>query len=246
MKKLVFASVIALAGISLVIAPKLQAQDQSGTIKINDPAEYNAYSLFNTQTDPKAKAQAGEDFLAKYPQSVVRVAVLQQLMETYQALNDVDHVLGTASRLLQVDPTNFEAIYFSVAIKKSQCTKTSDGQTCDDAAALAQKGLSLTKPAGMADADWQRLTHGAFPAFHSAIAVDDVVSKKDFKAAQAEYTAELKLFSDQETATPGPALNDMLLLAQAYSQPGSARDLKMACWFYARVWDGSRQSGGAG
>jgi hypothetical protein len=237
MKKLVFASVMALAGISLVIAPKLQAQDQSGTISIKDPAEFNAYSLFNTQTDPKAKAQAGEDFLTKFPQSVVKVAVLQQLMEAYQALGDVDHVLGTAARLLQVDPTNFEAIYFSVAIKKSQCAKTSDPQTCDDAAALAQKGLALTRPAGTAEADWQKLTHGAFPIFHSAIAVDDVVSKKDFKAAQAEYTAELKIFSDQETATPGPALNDMLLLAQAYSQPGSARDLKMACWFYARVWD---------
>jgi hypothetical protein len=237
MKKFVFASVMALAGISLVIAPKLQAQDQGGTLSIQNPVEYNAYQLFHTQTDPKAKAPAGEDFLSKYPQSIVKNAVLQELMETYQALNDADHVLGTASRLLQVDPINFEAIYFSVAIKKSQCARTSDAQTCDDAAALAQKGLALKKPAGMADADWQRLTHGAFPIFHSAIAVDDVVSKKDFKAAQAEYTAELKLFTDQETATPGPALNDMLLLAQAYSQPGSARDLKMACWFYARVWD---------
>ncbi len=73
MKKLVFASVMALASISLV-APTLHAQDQGGTIKIKDPAEFNAYQMFTTQTDPKAKAAAGEDFLTKYPQSVVKNA----------------------------------------------------------------------------------------------------------------------------------------------------------------------------
>jgi hypothetical protein len=31
-------------------------------------------------------------------------------------------------------------------------------------------------------------------------------------------------------------LNDTLLLAQAYSQPGKDQDLKDAIWFYARVW----------
>ncbi len=41
MKKLVFASVMALASISLVCAPMLRAQDS--TITIKDPAEYNAY-----------------------------------------------------------------------------------------------------------------------------------------------------------------------------------------------------------
>ena len=32
-------------------------------------------------------------------------------------------------------------------------------------------------------------------------------------------------------------MNDTLLLAQAYSQPGSTQDLIKAIWFYARVWD---------
>ena len=49
MKKIVFASVMALASISLV-APMLHAQEQAGTISINDPAEFNAYQMFSTQS----------------------------------------------------------------------------------------------------------------------------------------------------------------------------------------------------
>ena len=236
MKKFVFASMMALASMSLVIAPKLQAQQPAdpSQITIKDPAEFNAYQMFSTQTDPKAKAQAGESFLKTYPQSVVKNAVLDALVDAYQQAGDSDGVVSAASRLLQLDPNNLKAILYSVLVKKNQCGKASDPQTCDDAAALAQKGLQVTKPANTADADWQKLTHAAFPIFHSTIALDDGV-KKDWKGAQDEYTAELKMFDDNESKSAG--LGDTLLLAQSYSQPGSTQQLIPAAWFYARVWD---------
>ena len=53
MKKLVFASMMALASTSLVSSPMLRAQD---SITIKDPAEYNTYQMAITQRDPKAKA----------------------------------------------------------------------------------------------------------------------------------------------------------------------------------------------
>src|SRR5258708_2756219 len=233
MKKFVFASMMALASVALVTAPKLQAQSSDITIK--DPAEYNAYKMFDTQPDPKQKTAAGESFLKTYPQSIVKSAVLDSLVDAYMASNDADGTLNAARRLLQIDPGNMKAILYSVNIKKQQCGRTSDAQTCDDAAALALKGLQATKPAATADADWQRLTHAAFPIFHSTLALDNAVSKKDWKAAQEEYTAELKLYDDTESKSAG--LSDTLLLAQAYSQPGATQDLKQACWFYARVWD---------
>jgi len=237
MKKYVFASVMALASIGLVIAPRIvQAQqDQKSSLQIQDPAEYNAYQMFSTQSDPKTKAAAGEEFLKKYPQSIAKQTVLQQMMEAYQQAGDLDNTLSAASRLLQVDPNNLEAIYFSVAIKKVQCGKTNDAQTCDDAAALAQKGLGLTKPAAMAQDEWDRLFKGASSTFHSAIALDDVESKKDYKDAQAQYTDELKGYSEEQTKSAG--LQDSLFLAQAYSMPGSAQNLPLACWLYSRVWD---------
>ncbi len=232
MKKFVLASMVALASVALVSVPRLQAQGSD--ISIKDPAEFNAYQMFNTQTDPKAKAAAGESFLKTYPQSVVKNYVLDALIDSYMQAQDQDGVLSACSRMLQVDPNNMKAILYSVNIKKQQCAKTSDAQTCDDAAALAQKGLQVTKPASTSDADWQKLTHVAFPIFHSTIAAADTV-KKDYKAAQDEYTAELKMYSDEESKQQG--LNDTLLLAQAYSQPGSTQDLKQAVWYYARVWD---------
>jgi tetratricopeptide (TPR) repeat protein len=234
MKKLVFACVVALASAGFVAGPTLHAQDQGGQITIKDPAEYNAYQMFSTQTDPKQKIAAGDAFLEKYPQSVVKNAVLDSLLDAYQATGNPEKVLDTANKLLQVDPNSMKAILYSVMIKKGQCGQKSDPATCDDAAALAQKGLQVQKPASTSDEDWKKMTGVAYPIFHSAIGLDDAISKKDFKGAQEEYTAEIKLFSDEQSKSQG--LVDTLQLAQAYSQPGATQDLPKAIYLYARVW----------
>jgi hypothetical protein len=231
MKKFLFASVMALAIMTLVYTPTLRAQDLS----IKDPAEYNSYQNATTQSDPKAKAVALEQFLTTYPQSLAKKIVLDLLVDTYQGLNDPDHALSAASRLLQVDPDNMKAIYISAVIKKGQCGKTQDAQTCDDAAALAHKGLATAKPAATSDDDWKKMTGATYPVFHSAIALDDAISKKDFKAAEDEYAQELMLFSDAQSQSVG--LPDTLQLATAYSLPGPGQDLVKSVWFFARVWD---------
>lgn len=232
MKKLVFASVMALASICLVPAPTLRAQD---SITIKDPAEFNAYQLATTQTDPKAKASALEGFLKTYPQSVVKKTVLDSLIDSYQALQDSDNTLSAASRMLQVDPNNMKAILYSVFIKKGQCGKTQDGQTCDDAAALAHKGLMAAKSADVSDADWKTQIDAAYPIFHSTIALDDAISKKDFKGAVSEYRTDLMLLKPEQTKVP-PGLVDVLYLAEAYTKP-DAKDLVQAVWFYCRAWN---------
>lgn len=263
MKKLVFASVMALATIGFVAAPMLRAQD---SITIKDPQEFNAYQLANTQTDPKAKAVQLEAFLTNYPQSVVKSAVLDSLIDTYQSMSDADKTLSAASRLLQVDPNNMKAIFISVFIKKGQCAKTSDATTCDDAAALAQKGLTAPKPAATSDDEWKKLTGGTYTAFHSAIALDDIISKKDYNSGIKEYRTELMLYPADQTKG-GPGLWDTLQLAEAYvkqegidakaalqaaakakadpsakadaktAKDADGNDLVQAVWFYARAWN---------
>jgi hypothetical protein len=232
MKKFVLASVMALASISLVYSPALRAQD-SDTISIKDPAEYNAYQMASTQTDPKAKIAGLETFLQTYPQSVVKKAVLDMLIDTYQSIQDPDHTLSAASRLLQLDPNNMKAIFISVFIKKGQCGKTSDAQTCDDAAVLARKGLATPKPAKTTDDEWKKQTGATFPIFHSAVALDDILSKKDIKAGIDEYRQELMLYAPEDTQK-GPGLNDTLLLAEAYAKL-TPPDPVNAVWFYARA-----------
>jgi hypothetical protein len=242
MKKLFFASAMAVASLSLVSMPALRAQDP-GQITIQDPAEFNAYQNAITQTDPGQKAAALEGFLQAYPQSVVKKAVLDQLIDCYNQLNQPPKVIDAAGRLLQVDPNNMKAIFASVYWKKQQCGATLDASgvttdpaTCDDAAALAQKGLVAPKPDAIADADWTKLTSAAYPIFHSAIALDDAVSKKDFAGAIKEYTAELMLYPPDATKS-GPGLVDTLQLAQVYAKPGDSRDQVKAVWFYARALD---------
>jgi hypothetical protein len=232
MKKLVFAFVMAFTSICLVSMPTLRAQD-SDQIALSGP-EYNAYQMAKTQSDPKLKAEALESFLQTYPQSKIKEGILDMLVDTYQGLNSPDKALSAASRLLQVDPNNMKAIYYSALIKKGQCAKTQDAQACDDAAVLAKKGLTIVRPADTTEADWKNLIDGTYPAFHSIIALDEAISRKDFKAAIAEYRAELMLYNDEQSKTVG--LPDTLQLAQAYVQPG-ARDLVQAIWFYARVWN---------
>lgn len=234
MKKLVLASLMTLASMGLIVTPALNAQ-QAGTIKINDPAEYNAYQMAITQSNPKEKAAALESFLKTYPQSVVKQPVLDMLMDTYQQLGDADSTLSAASRLLQVDPNNMKAIAISVFVKKAQCGKTSDAQVCDDAAALARKGLAATKPADVSDDDWKKQTGAVYPIFHSTIALDDMLSKKDAKGAIAEYRTALMLYPVEQTQN-GPGLPDTLQLAEAYTKP-DGKDLVQAVWFYARAWN---------
>jgi hypothetical protein len=247
MKKFVVASAMALASMSLVSAAALRAQDagtQSGSVSL-PPEQYNAYQSATTQTDPAQKCAALESFLTTYPQTPVKNSVLALMMDCYSQSNQPDKLASAASRLLQVDPNNIQAIFASVFVKKQQCSKSidptsgvaSDTQSCDDAGTLSQKGLTVAKPAAMSDADWKKLTDNYYPVFHSAIAFDDEFSKKDFKGAIDEFSKELMLYPAAACTQPGPCLIDTLQLAQVYAKPGDSRDPVKAVWFYSRAWD---------
>ncbi len=234
MKKFVLAYVMALASSSLISAPAPKAQEPE-QITIKDPAEFYAYQKATTQSDPKAKAVAMESFLQTYPQSATQKVVLDLLVDTYQAERDSDGTFSAASRLLQLDPDNMKAIVYSVFIKKSQGAKTGEAQTLDDAAALARKGLATAKPADVSFDEWKKITGGSYPIFHSAIALDDIASKKDIKAGISEYRTELMLYPPDATKS-GPGLWDTLQLAEAYTKP-DGEDLVQAVWFYSRAWN---------
>ena len=86
MKKSVLASLLALATIFPVSVPMVYGQAaQSGQITIKDPQEYNDYTNAVGQSTPAAKAAAIETFLTKYPNSVVKNDLLEQLMADLSA-----------------------------------------------------------------------------------------------------------------------------------------------------------------
>jgi tetratricopeptide (TPR) repeat protein len=241
MKKVVFASMLVLATSTLGSAPMLFAQDsaQSGQLTIKDPAEYNDYTNAVGQSTPAAKAAAIEAFLTKYPNSVVKNDLLETLMVTYQQAGDTDKTLATAQRVLQADPNNLRALYMTAFLDKTKATAamqtnpSAAGPLLDDGASAAQKGLNATKPASMADADFQKLKTAASPVFYEVIALDDQ-NKKDIPGAVQNFTSDLKAYSDPAQTTSGLGLNDTYLLGQAYAQQ-TPPDLKNAAWFLTRA-----------
>src|SRR3984885_15435355 len=238
MKKSVLASLLALATIFPGSVSMVYGQGaQSGQITIKDPTEYNDYTNAVGAATPAAKAAAIETFLTKYPNSVVKNDMLEQLMAAYQQAGDLPKTLSTADRLLASDPGNLRALGISVYIEKAQAaTKTTpaDAQPIlDKAAAQAQTGLSATKSGNMSDADFQKLKTATAPIFDSAIAQDDE-NKKDFTGAIAAFTNELKAYPDPAQTQSGPGLNDTYLLGQAYAQQ-TPPDLKNAAWFLTRA-----------
>ncbi|HEX6494576.1 MAG TPA: hypothetical protein VF018_03765 [Acidobacteriaceae bacterium] len=241
MKKVALASLLAIATSMLCATPIALAQAAAGgggaqQITIKDPAEYNDYSNAISQSSPAAKASAIEAFLTKYPNSVVKEEMLEQLMAAYQATNNMDKTVDAASRLLQVDPNNLRALAITVYLKKAQAAqKTVPAEQqplLDEAAASAQKGLTAPKPANMPDADYQKLKSATEPIFYSAIAMDDQL-KKDYPGAEDNFKKELGAVPEAQTHT-GPQLNDTYLLGQAYAQQ-TPPDLKNAVWFLTRA-----------
>jgi hypothetical protein len=236
MKKSVLASLLALAtifpgSVSLVYGQAAAA----GQITIKDPAEYNDYTNAEGQATPAAKAAQIEAFLTKYPNSVVKNDLLQELMLAYQG--DPVKMLDAADRLLAADPGNLRGLATAVYLEKTQAlqkTNPTEAQPIlDKAAAQAQTGLSATKSGNISDADFQKLKTATAPIFDSAIALDDA-NKKDYAGAIAAYTNELKAYPDPTQTQSGPGLNDTYLLGQAYAQQ-TPPDLKNAAWFLTRA-----------
>jgi len=232
-------ALLAVLAIVLGGAQLVAAQD---SIAIQDPSEFNAHQQCAIQTNGNARAACLEGFLRVHPQSAAKTAFLESLIDAYEGMNDADHTLSAANRLLQTDPGNLKALFVSVFIKKGQCLKSvdqrtsrsSDPKACNEAAALARKGLSVPRPDGTSSDGWKKQTAGVYPVFHSAVALDDAFSKREYKNAVAEYTKELTLYTEDETKSVG--LWDTMLLASTYARP-EVDDLVKAIWFYARVSD---------
>jgi hypothetical protein len=237
------ASVIMLAGFSIATAPVVlaqgspAAQSPSDSITIKDPAEYNAYQNATTQTTPQAKASATEAFLKQYPQSVVKKAMLEGLMDDYMAF-DPAKTIDAAHRVLQVEPNNLKAAYLIAAIEKQQAASNpaQAPQLLDDAATEATQGLADTKPAEVKDDEWTKQKAATDPVFYSILSNDALYSKKDLPAAVAAFRTELEYLAktNPEATKVPPGLNDTLLLGQTYTQL-TPPDMINGVWFLARA-----------
>ena len=208
-------------------APPAGAQSQAPVIK--DAAEYNAYVGAIQQTDNKAKASALEAFSVQYPNSVMKISTLEQLMGTYLQLQDQAKVVDAAKRLLAADPCNLRALALLSSLSRQSATATASPQSIADTATYSGKGLECVasgqKPPTMSDADFATLKKQVTIIFNGGAGFA-ALQNKDYQNAQKYLRAAVE-------AEPNDIQN-VYPLAMAYLTP-KPPDTVNGLFFIARA-----------
>jgi tetratricopeptide (TPR) repeat protein len=207
---------------------------------IKDPAEYNAYVGAIQQKDPAAQISGLEAFMTQYPNSVMKVAALQTLMQDYQQTNNQQKTIDTATKLVAADPSNERAIFLLAYFNrlKAQGGDPNAKQDLVDAKKYGQMGLDglpkFTKPEGMSDADFQKMKDQMTGVFNAALGLaaltdkDYDTARKDLRAAvdsSPDFRKDFSVVYPLAVAYAGPTPPD----------PKLTPDPVNAIWFNTRA-----------
>ncbi|MFZ0951177.1 MAG: bacterial transcriptional activator domain-containing protein [Candidatus Sulfotelmatobacter sp.] len=219
-------------------APPAQSQPTAAPV-IKDPAEYNAYVGAIGQKDA-AQISGLEAFLTQYPNSIMKTAALQTLMQDYQQAGNTAKTIETATKLLAADPTNERAMFLLAYFDrlKAQSGDPNAKQELDDAKKYGQMGLDdmpkFTKPQGMSDADFQKMKDQMTGVFNAALGLA-ALTDKDYDTARKDLRAAVDSGADFQKD-----FSVVYPLALAYAGP-TPPDPKLtpdpinAIWFTARA-----------
>jgi len=170
-----------------------QANTPTSQKVIKDPAEYNAYITALNTTDPAAKGQAMEAFVAQYPNSIVKIEALEQAMGAYQQANNQQKVEQIAKQIMAIEPNNVRALAIVVYIERSQIKDPASGAK---ARADAERGLqelpNWKQPEGVSAADYEKMRNQMTGIF-AGTAAFGALQQKDYASAQKFYEQALKI-----------------------------------------------------
>src|SRR5579862_486266 len=207
---------------------------------IKDPAEYNAYMGAIQQKDPAAQISGLEAYLTQYPNSVMKVAALQTLMQDYQQTNNQAKTVETAQKLVAADSCNERALALLSFIDrlKAQGGDPNAKQDLVDAKKYGDSGLEclpkFTKPEGTSEADFDKMKGQMTGIFNAAIGISDLTDK-DYNDARKALRAAADSSPDEQKD-----FSVVYPLALAYAgptpaDPSVAPDPLDAIWFAARA-----------
>lgn len=234
MKKSFVTMLIALTVLALAVS--LPAEEQAAAPapkkEIKDPAEYNSYVGAIQQSEPAAKISGLLDFVQRYPNSAYKEDALEQLMASYQGMNDGPKTMAMANQILQSFPNNIRALALVVYSKRigaqSGQNPQQNQQDLNDAKQLAERGLgalkTAVKPEGMSDADFEKFKSQVAVVFNGATGLWSL-QNKDYKDAQEHLRAAVN-------SNPND-FKDVYPLALAYLSPKPSQDVN-GLWFAAR------------
>src|SRR2546423_466380 len=188
--------------------------------EIKDPAEYNSYISAIGMSNPAQKAQALEQFVQQYPNTVVKTDALQQLMGAYQQANNGPKAMDAAGRLLQADPNNVFAL-FILTVSNRPTNPAQGGQ-------YGVRGLqalpNFAKPEGMTPDAFEKLKRDFEGAFSGAAGFG-ALQQKDYPNAQKYLGAAVQANPDD--------LQNVYPLAVSYLQVTPVNPLGF--WYGARA-----------
>lgn len=226
MKKVFVTLVLALAvaAAAQTAAPPAAGQQPAQQKKeIKDPAEYNSYVGALQAPELRQKIAGLEDFLTRYPNTVVKEDALEQLVGAYQQSGDGPKTIDAANRLLAVNPTNLTGLVISVLVSRPAITGTQDPKL-QQLREMSQRGLqglqTAAKPEGASDADWTRRKALFGAVFHGGLGFA-ALQLKDYPAAQQHLKAAVEAQPDN--------FSDVYPLALAYLE---AKPIQMEGLFW--------------
>jgi len=240
MKKLLLTLVLGLAALAAAqqsAAPTATPPAQAAQPpQIKDPAEYNSYIAALREANPQAQAQAFENFLQQYPNTVVKEDALGQLMAAYEKLGNAAKMTDTAARILQANPNNVRALALLAFTSRSSAEAgQAPQQNAADAFKYGERGLqalgTMTKPEGMSDADFDKFKTQVAIIFNGSAGFGALQSK-DLPGAQKYLQAAVDLEIKQNPNDPN-SLRDIYPLSLSYleAQPINPAGL----WWIARA-----------
>jgi tetratricopeptide (TPR) repeat protein len=159
---------------------------------IKDPAEYNAYITALNTTDPAAKGQAMEAFVAQYPNSIVKIEALEQAMGAYQQASNQQKVEQIARQILQIEPNNVRALAIVVYLERGQIKDPASGAKARADAERGLQELQNWKPADISAAEMEKLRNQMTGIF-AGTAAFGALQQKDYASAQKYYQQALKI-----------------------------------------------------
>ncbi|MGA8622158.1 MAG: hypothetical protein WB660_27010 [Candidatus Sulfotelmatobacter sp.] len=207
---------------------------------IKDPAEYNAYMGAIQQKDPTAQISGLEAYLTQYPNSVMKVAALQTLMQDYQQTNNQQKTIDTAMKLVAADPCNVRALALLAFIDrlKAQGGDPNAKQDLADAKKYGQQGLDclpkFTKPEGTSDADFKKMKDQMTGIFNAAIGIA-ALTDKDYDTARKALRAAVDSSPDSQKDFSVVYPLALVYAGPTPPDPKVAPDPLNAIWFAARA-----------
>jgi hypothetical protein len=243
MKKILVTVVLGVAALAAAQDAAKPAQPSAPTTQapvIKDPAEYNAYVGAVGQKDPAAQISGLEAFLTQYPNSIMKVSALQQLMGDYQQTGNQAKTIDAATKLVAADATNVRALFILAYFDrlKAQGGDANAKQDLADAKKYGQMGLDnlpkFAKPDGMSDADFQKMKDQMTGVFDAGLGVA-ALNDGDYETGRKDLQAAIN-------STPDSQKDFTLIyaLTQAYIAPKTPDpkfipDPVNAIWYNARA-----------